>query len=533
MYIASDGIHTAVIQQDRHALNPRDPDVQENLGTIICWHRKYRLGDQHDHEDPNSFFRKLASTYLTAQDLVNTIQSGKLENYRFQKLTCDQENPSDTAYVLQNFCDIPGLDPWQNTDWYYDEDSSLHSHDQEDLETLLDIFSSKELFQLLDHSNKVALLPLYLYDHGGLSISTTSYYDYYPHAEWDSGCVGYIYMDQELATQALRMPDETIRVTRALTGPHDRSVMMVPGIDRSLIQAAGEEGYLHISSSDIQNPDFRDTENPTCSNRALYPHWLEQELLFRKGHTLYVMGQPDTPGVYHPLAVADFAFEHRTLTEDTWKKRAEDYLKTEVAEYDNYLTGHVYKIDRYNGRTLCDSIGDFNPGSSEITDCFPDMLDGWHPELSDRFRFEYNDSFDIEEYFANNHFPDYRASLKAQVASIIQQQKDPYPFAVEKTALFHNKDGYLDQVTDLLYESHTQPTFREIFQALIQTVGLTRELRPRLSATDLRADRDYTEDELLKLLQQKKSSLSDIIAAAEAKAASWQPDGLPPVDRSR
>ena len=38
--------------------------------------------------------------------------------------------------------------------------------------------------------SKVAILPLYLYDHSGLTMSTNDFGD-----RWDSGCVGFIYMD--------------------------------------------------------------------------------------------------------------------------------------------------------------------------------------------------------------------------------------------------------------------------------------------------------------------------------------------------
>ncbi len=45
----------------------------------------------------------------------------------------------------------------------------------------------------VDIEGKYAILPLYLYDHSGLSISTGSFRGRAVHAEWDSGQVGYIY----------------------------------------------------------------------------------------------------------------------------------------------------------------------------------------------------------------------------------------------------------------------------------------------------------------------------------------------------
>lgn len=43
----------------------------------------------------------------------------------------------------------------------------------------------------------VVILPLYLYDHGGISISTGTFQGRAVHADWDSGRVGFVYLDAE------------------------------------------------------------------------------------------------------------------------------------------------------------------------------------------------------------------------------------------------------------------------------------------------------------------------------------------------
>lgn len=35
--------------------DPDDPRSWDNLGTMICWHRRYQLGDWHDYVDPKAF----------------------------------------------------------------------------------------------------------------------------------------------------------------------------------------------------------------------------------------------------------------------------------------------------------------------------------------------------------------------------------------------------------------------------------------------------------------------------------------------
>ena len=36
-------------------LDPTDPREDDNFGTMVCWHNRYRLGDKHDHRTPSEF----------------------------------------------------------------------------------------------------------------------------------------------------------------------------------------------------------------------------------------------------------------------------------------------------------------------------------------------------------------------------------------------------------------------------------------------------------------------------------------------
>ena len=90
-------------------LEPDSPREWENLGHMICFHRKYNLGDKHDFTIDS--FREFIGYRLQADPIIS--------------------------------------------------------------------------------------LPLYLYDHSGISISTRSFIGRAHHAEWDSGMVGYIYVTKE------------------------------------------------------------------------------------------------------------------------------------------------------------------------------------------------------------------------------------------------------------------------------------------------------------------------------------------------
>jgi hypothetical protein len=97
--------YTITIEHDEQSDNPRDWD---NLGVMVCWHRRYNLGDAHRYHSPNDF--------------QEAIEAGE-------------------------------IDP-------------------------------------------AVMLPLYIYEHGGITMSTGG--GRYPYNDpWDAGQVGWIYVSRE------------------------------------------------------------------------------------------------------------------------------------------------------------------------------------------------------------------------------------------------------------------------------------------------------------------------------------------------
>ena len=116
------GNYTITVSQDTMAESPREWD---NLGTMVCWHRSYNLGDEDgakEHGSARNFF-----VNLSGMDL-------------------------DHDYI---------------TDEQYDR-AVKRAHE-------LNI-----------------ILPLYLYDHSGITMNTTGF-----SCGWDSGQVGHIYVSLE------------------------------------------------------------------------------------------------------------------------------------------------------------------------------------------------------------------------------------------------------------------------------------------------------------------------------------------------
>lgn len=115
------------VKPDEYAANPRDE--WDNICTMVCWHRHYKLGDKHDYDGIEDFFQALCKEVL-----------GK----------------------------------------GYDE---------------TDVLFWQEMFEMLQESNLILIKHINLYDHSGLTVSTSNGYPY--NDRWDAGCVGFIYVTKK------------------------------------------------------------------------------------------------------------------------------------------------------------------------------------------------------------------------------------------------------------------------------------------------------------------------------------------------
>lgn len=133
--------YTLTVEQDDYAEDPREWD---NLCTMVCWHRNYFLGDKHDYDDVDEFFR----------------------------------------YILHHICGI----------------------EYEDFDAL----DTDENYKLICESGKLLIKPINLYDHSGITVSTSNAYPY--NDRWDAGCVGFIYVTkQKIFDECGRITEENWR----------------------------------------------------------------------------------------------------------------------------------------------------------------------------------------------------------------------------------------------------------------------------------------------------------------------------------
>ena len=190
MYAAKNDKYTLLMLPDDDAPNPREDC--DCFGKMVCWHRRYNLGDDHDYEEPIDFLRDLYSRAVDdgGKRLVSFLKSRKAHGAYLEY------NRSTHEWDLFERCwwRADSDFPW---DCFYSAPESRLNDADEFFDHMLEALSITDLKTLIAEREDIALLPLFLYDHSVQSISTASFIGRAQHAEWDSGQVGYIYADRK------------------------------------------------------------------------------------------------------------------------------------------------------------------------------------------------------------------------------------------------------------------------------------------------------------------------------------------------
>lgn len=131
---------------------PTSPiDDWDMAGTIACWHKRHTLGHEQPNCSPNEFMQQLAiEADPTVEDRIDYWENG----IGWRRLTIKYPNLIDHSV---NAC-------------------------EERVKALIEKAIDKYYI----------ILPLYLYDHSGITISTGPF-----SCPWDSGQIGYIYISIE------------------------------------------------------------------------------------------------------------------------------------------------------------------------------------------------------------------------------------------------------------------------------------------------------------------------------------------------
>lgn len=171
------------IQNDECPLSPRT-DFDDHIGKMMCWHRDYNLGDyeKNNFSDPDQFLSNLLHENVSEKSIINFVRNGKCSN--------------DTKLIYNRKTKM-----WELWTWYYltlqsPKNAKYQVYEENEditwlVDDIIDCLSCKDKWYLLEKHANIVALPLYLYDHSGITMNCCGFSD-----RWDSGQVGWIYTDK-------------------------------------------------------------------------------------------------------------------------------------------------------------------------------------------------------------------------------------------------------------------------------------------------------------------------------------------------
>lgn len=167
---------------------PDDPRNWDNVSKIICWHRRYNLGDNHNYSDVESFLSTLVEKYASHDKLKEYLLSkkGNVWLEYIEHTPKEQEFYGCKARVALGIGGNFNGDYWECSGPEEKDEAIDFAVDQSPLERL----NSDDVEELLE--NELVMCPVSLYDHSGLNIYIGS-----PQCRWDSGYVGFIYQTKQ------------------------------------------------------------------------------------------------------------------------------------------------------------------------------------------------------------------------------------------------------------------------------------------------------------------------------------------------
>lgn len=307
MLKAANGTHKLIVEREDYPDNPRSWD---NIGTMVCFHPRYDLGDKHYYGSPAEFLL----------DLLNDADLGGIEGAAREDILEAGSGIFEEVYHfwLETQCkqDVRDVLDFLKDEY---EGFSMESIGRFLARKNWDLFSVSwlspsdievdELYDLVRATGQYVILPLYLYDHSGITISTGPF-----SCPWDSGQVGWIYAPKDTFRKATGYSEDELFSTDTKRTPKYGD----------LVKVKNEVNWGKVTSLDELTPLI---EVDFDFNKALN---------YRSPENLRVVRKEDITEVMSNMA--------------------EDILEGEVCEYDIYLTGEVYYYALYE-LIKCDSCG--------------------------------------------------------------------------------------------------------------------------------------------------------------------------------
>ena len=310
MFKAANGTHKLIVERDDYPDNPRSWD---NIGTMVCFHSRYNLGDKHYYGSPAEFLLDLLNNADlggiegAAREDIFEAGSGIFEEvYYFWLETQCKQDVRDVLDFLKDEYESFSMESIgrflvrENWDLFIDCVSWVSPRDIE----------VNELYYLVRATDQYVILPLYLYDHSGITISTRPF-----SCPWDSGQVGWIYASKDTFREMTGNSEDELFSTDTKRPPKYGD----------LVKVKNEVNWGKVTNLDDLAPLI---EVDFDYNKVLtYRSPESRRRVVRKEDITEVMSN-----------------------------RAEGILKGEVCEYDLYLTGEVYRYELYE-LLKCDCCG--------------------------------------------------------------------------------------------------------------------------------------------------------------------------------
>lgn len=164
--------------------SPEDPRNWSDVATFVCEHHHDNLGDEHDIEKA---VENLFSDYVSDKAIIEYFVKS-----RGAKLIPGEEDDSSDYYYeyKTSYCG-------KKYTHYIDADSEMQGEDGI-AEQMADELDLNEKLQLIDETGEIAILPISMYEHSGITLWLGST-DGHPDARWDCSSIGFVYVEKSTA----------------------------------------------------------------------------------------------------------------------------------------------------------------------------------------------------------------------------------------------------------------------------------------------------------------------------------------------
>ena len=192
---SNDDIFKIDIVLDNDPINPREDN--ESVYHMMCWNKRYSLGDRHNYNTPTDFFKAKIEENKAISRLIDFVKDGKTSN----NLEINHNESSDKYELIAEYTLCGSREP------HTQRGIVAEATSPEDLyEDIVDILPYSDFIKILEEIGFI-FLPLSIYDHSGITMYIGSSSDHYD-GQWDCSEVGWIYTTKTEIVDGLKISED-------------------------------------------------------------------------------------------------------------------------------------------------------------------------------------------------------------------------------------------------------------------------------------------------------------------------------------